>query len=70
MEKAVKCRKCGALPYITKIEDCFYAKCSKCTKWAPYEFLGITPKAAIRNWNESNSRASTSKEKENNNEDD
>lgn len=68
MEEAVKCKRCGALPYVTKIEGCFYAKCSKCTKWGLYEFLGITPKAAIRNWNESNKRISTNKGKEDNNE--
>ena len=54
MIEAIKCRKCGGMPHVIKVEECFYARCDKCTKWHPFEFLGITREAAIRNWNEGN----------------
>ena len=49
-----KCRKCGAYPHVSMVDDCYYARCDGCTKWNPYEFLGVTPNAALRNWNEGN----------------
>ena len=32
----------------------YYAKCSnlECDKYDPYEFIGVTEKAAIENWND------------------
>ena len=51
MEQMNPCRKCGGKGYVARVDDCYYARCRKCTKWPPYEFLGVSPAAAIRNWN-------------------
>lgn len=34
----------------------------KCTRWGPYNFLGFTRKAALRNWNDANSKTITEEE--------
>lgn len=54
MDLMKQCRKCGGEGYLAQKDDLWYARCSKCTKWSPFEFLGITQLAAIRNWNEGN----------------
>lgn len=64
MEQAIKCRKCGGKPHVVCVDDCYYARCDKCTKWNPFEFLGLTPNAAIRNWNEGNTLNNLRKRKE------
>lgn len=65
VEDAVPCKRCGSKPILVKINDLWYARCPgfehtkknglvKCQKWLPFEFLGITKKAAIDNWNYAN----------------
>lgn len=54
MEQMNPCKKCKGKGYVARIDDCYYARCRNCTKWQPYEFLGASPAAAIRNWNEAN----------------
>lgn len=48
------CKKCKGKARIVCVDDCYYARCTKCTKWPPYEFLGVSPAAATRNWNKVN----------------
>lgn len=54
MEQLKPCKKCKGKAYVTCVDDCYYVRCHKCAKWPPYEFLGISPAAAIRNWNKMN----------------
>lgn len=54
MEEEKPCKRCKSKPIVVRVDECYYARCPKCTKWPPYEFLGITPSATIRNWNKSN----------------
>lgn len=65
IEDAVRCKRCGCKPELIMMNDLWYARCTgfehlkdgtkvKCQKWVPFEFLGITKKAAIDNWNYAN----------------
>ena len=54
MLDAIKCPNCGEKPEVKDLGDnCYYAMCNciACSK-NKYSFLGITPKQAIRAWNE------------------
>lgn len=64
------CKRCKCKPKLVCINDLWYAQCSgtektktgsitKCQKWLPFTFLGITKKAAIENWNDANSKHGT-----------
>lgn len=66
LDEAVPCKRCGSKPILVQLNDLWYARCPghektrkgevvKCQKWLPFEFLGITPKAALDNWNYANS---------------
>lgn len=48
------CKRKGKIsyPFISNVEDLYYAKCPNCNYYDPYEFLGISEKKAIANWNE------------------
>lgn len=46
-----KCKWCGAYPVVKKIDDLYYAQCSKCAKLPPYQFVGRMEKFAIDQWN-------------------
>ena len=54
MDMMLKCRKCGGEGHLIQKDGLWYARCCSCAKWPPYEFLGITKVAAVRNWNEGN----------------
>lgn len=32
-------------------ENLFYAQCTNCTHYSPYDFLGVSEKRALENWN-------------------
>lgn len=51
MTEQIPCKHCNAPGQVTKVDDLYYARCSQCTKWGPYEFLGATRKTAIAQWN-------------------
>ena len=57
---AVACKKCQkkrkiiVFPRITKVDDLYYAQCSKCTDNDPYEFLAVSEKKALQRWNNYN----------------
>lgn len=57
-EGAYPCRRCYQLkhkvvyPKIVVIEDLYYAQCTECRFFDIYEFLGISRKSAIKQWNE------------------
>lgn len=48
--KINKCIHCGGLPKIVNVTDLFYVQCM-CGRWNPYQFVGITKKTAIEQWN-------------------
>lgn len=52
--KACKRKRGTFYPTVTKVMGLYYAKCSnlECDKYDPYEFIGVTEKAAIENWND------------------
>lgn len=61
-EGAVPCKKCGGHPVIEKINDLYYVQCRgkytnqygetrSCDRWLPYQFLGLSEKSAVENWN-------------------
>lgn len=55
--QACSCKSCRRknilkYPVISEISGLFYARCPNCDKHDPYDFLGITRKAAIANWND------------------
>lgn len=54
-EEMVKCKKCGHPGHVVEIMGCLYAQCTNCTRWDPYQFLGINTAGAIHNWNIYNS---------------
>lgn len=56
-ETPVRCKKCGHKVKIANVGGLKYAQCSnpKCTKWDPYQFLGVSDAGAIRTWNIYNS---------------
>ena len=54
-EKMIKCKKCGAEGQVVTIMGIQYAQCTNCTKWDPYQFVGVNANGAIRNWNLYNS---------------
>lgn len=57
LQNATPCKKCKCKPILdSSAGDLFYTKCSNpaCGMWSPYEFVGITPKASIQNWNDGN----------------
>lgn len=73
-EELCKCKRCGRIPTVREINDLFYVQCSgapyvnhkgktvKCDKWQPYEFLGVTRAAAIRNWYWANTKKTLDEE--------
>lgn len=52
--KQSTCRYCKNPGIVVPVDDLFYARCTHCNKWSPYEFLGTTRVNAIKNWNEFN----------------
>ena len=73
-EELCPCKRCGRLPVIREINDLFYVQCPnapyenhkgntvKCDKWQPYEFLGVTQAAAIKNWYWANTKRTLDEE--------
>ena len=49
--KIVKEKKVISYPYISAVDDLFYARCPNCNYYDQYEFLAISRKKAILNWN-------------------
>lgn len=47
----IKCKKCGQPGKVACVDDLFYARCTHCTGWPQFEFLGATKDNAIRIWN-------------------
>lgn len=45
-----KCLYCGHVPRITEVTDLFYVQC-KCGHYNPHQFVGITKKNAVAQWN-------------------
>lgn len=64
MLKQVKCKYCGKPGRIIQLDDLYYARCTNCCKWSPYEFLGATSNTAIKEWNLYNDKILTNKESE------
>lgn len=54
-EQMVKCKKCGGTGKVVNIKGLTYAQCTHCTKWDPYQFLGLNAAGAISEWNLYNS---------------
>lgn len=55
MNEIVKCKKCGSMPTIVRLQGLYYAQCTGiCGRWEPHEHLGVTEAAAINNWNKAN----------------
>ena len=55
-EGAACCKNCKrkkviSYPYISAVDDLFYARCPNCNYYDQYEFLAISRKKAILNWN-------------------
>lgn len=50
--KACKRKKRIKYPRLTIIDGLVYAQCPGCDRYSPYEFLGMTKKFAIVNWND------------------
>jgi hypothetical protein len=50
--KYCKRNKIKSYPYISRVDDLYYAKCPHCNHFDPYEFLGISKKRTIEHWNE------------------
>lgn len=50
--KACKRKKRIKFPRLVVIDGLVYAQCSGCDKYSPYEFLGMSQKFAIANWND------------------
>lgn len=53
---AKKSVRCNCKPKIVSFSGLFYAQCTRCNKWDPYQFLGSTPRVAIEQWNLYNSK--------------
>lgn len=51
MEK-VPCKYCGHKPKIVPIDGLFYAQCTNCTKYDPYEFVGRSENKVLATWND------------------
>lgn len=51
-----RCKYCGAQPRIIEISDIYYAQCTSCAKYHPYQFMAITKASAERQWNDENIR--------------
>lgn len=54
MTLMLKCKYCKNEGKITCVDDLYYARCSQCNKWPPYQMLGSTIENAIKVWNEYN----------------
>lgn len=59
-DTVIPCRYCKhtgvkILTVEDKDGDIFYAQCTHCHKWNPYEFPAITKRTAIQAWNYANS---------------
>ena len=54
-EEMLKCKHCGAPGQVVTIMGVQYAQCTNCTKWDPYQFVGINNAGAIHRWNIYNS---------------
>lgn len=54
---AAPCKHCKqrkkiiSYPYVSIIDDLYYAKCPTCNHYDQYEFLGLSYKKTIDNWN-------------------
>ena len=48
-----KCIYCGATPTVLEIDGLFYVQCS-CQKHNSFDYVGITQKTAIAQWNTAN----------------
>lgn len=56
-QNAYPCKHCKrhkmiSFPKMFNIEGMLYARCTHCNNYNPYEFLGLTAKDAIFNWND------------------
>lgn len=47
------CMYCKKQPRLVEISDLFYVQCS-CGKWNPNDFVGISRRTAIEQWNHEN----------------
>lgn len=56
MIEQVECKYCGCPGSVVRVDDMYYARCTHCKKWPPFEFLALKPDLAIKNWNEFNVR--------------
>lgn len=54
-DEMVKCKKCGGKGHVVSIKGLTYAQCTNCTKWDPFQFLGVNANGAIHEWNIYNS---------------
>lgn len=54
-EEMLKCKKCGGKGRVVNVGGMPYAQCTKCTKWDPFQFLGVNEAGAIHVWNIYNS---------------
>lgn len=51
MLKQIACKYCGRPGYVVRVDDMYYARCTHCKKWPPFEFLALKEDLAIKNWN-------------------
>lgn len=49
--KQIACKYCGHPGCVVLIDDMYYARCTRCKKWSPFEFLAVKEELAIKNWN-------------------
>lgn len=49
--KACKRKKRIRYPRINLIDGLYYAQCTNCGNFGLYDFIGLSRKAAINNWN-------------------
>ena len=59
-----KCLHCGNEPTIIDNDGLFYVRC-QCNKYNPFEFVAITRKKAIEQWNQNNPTPYTTEPKDN-----
>lgn len=61
MDKQTPCKYCKSQPRVIRIEDCYYAQCSKCVHYGRYDFLGSSTDNALKQWNEANAERPSNK---------